>query len=135
MKRFDCLSTKRFSCHARGGIVFPLLFLCGLVALTLCVWKSVEGNRRYLIPAAYLALSGVSVACYARDKRAAERGAWRIPEMTLHLLEALGGWPGALLAQRWFRHKNRKLSYQFLFWLIIAAHAGGWGYWWWRNHR
>ena len=96
--------------------------------MAFCVWKGWEENRRYLIPAGYLALSGVSVGFYAWDKRAAARGSWRVPESSLHLLEALGGWPGALLGQRWFRHKNRKLTYQLLFWLIVVAHGAGW-YW------
>ena len=31
---------------------------------------------------------------------------------TLHWLEFLGGWPGALIAQRVIRHKNKKTSFQ-----------------------
>ena len=38
------------------------------------------------------------------------QGAWRIREGTLHLVEALGGWPGAFLAQQTMRHKTVKLS-------------------------
>lgn len=41
----------------------------------------------------------------------------------MHLYEVLGGWPGGLLAQRLIRHKNRKLSYQLVFWLIVLLHA------------
>ncbi|SJM91388.1 Cold-shock protein (fragment) [Crenothrix polyspora] len=50
---------------------------------------------------------------------------WRIPEKSLHTLELLGGWPGALLAQRTLRHKNRKPSYQVVFWLIVGLHVAG----------
>lgn len=57
------------------------------------------------------------------DKRSAEAGEQRrIPEATLHLMELLGGWPGALLAQRKFRHKTSKISYQIAFWSIVALH-------------
>ena len=59
---------------------------------------------------------------YGHDKRSAEVRRWRIPEATLHLFEALGGWPAAYLAQRLFRHKTVKLSYQFTFWLIVVIH-------------
>ena len=52
---------------------------------------------------------------YRSDKRRATAGEWRIAEAHLHLLELLGGWPGAFLAQRKFRHKTRKVSYQFAF--------------------
>lgn len=67
-------------------------------------------------------LSLATFAVYARDKRAARLANQRTPEATLHLLEVLGGWPGALLAQRALRHKNRKLSYQFAFWGCVIAH-------------
>lgn len=59
---------------------------------------------------------------YRRDKRRAELGTQRTPESTLHLLELLGGWPGALLAQRMYRHKTAKFSYQFVFWLVVGLH-------------
>lgn len=55
---------------------------------------------------------------YWKDKRAAQSGAWRIPERDLHWLELLGGWSGALLGQKLLHHKNRKKSYQAVFWLV-----------------
>lgn len=61
---------------------------------------------------------------YGWDKRQAVRNAQRVPEKTLHLLAVFGGWPGALLAQHVFRHKNRKASFQIVFWLIGMAQAG-----------
>jgi uncharacterized membrane protein YsdA (DUF1294 family) len=47
----------------------------------------------------------------------------------LHFFELLGGWPGALLAQQCFRHKTRKVSFQLLFWMIVAAHQAFWLDW------
>jgi uncharacterized membrane protein YsdA (DUF1294 family) len=67
----------------------------------------------------------ISVAAFAGhwiDKRRAEADRWRTSENTLHLLELLGGWPGAFLAQRIFRHKTAKPGYQVVFWLIVVAH-------------
>ena len=55
------------------------------------------------------------------DKWKARRGSWRVPEQTLALLGFLGGWPGALLAMRLFRHKTRKKSFQ----MKLAAGAIG----------
>lgn len=78
------------------------------------------------VPVGYLVLSSLTFAAYAWDKLHAERGTRRTPESTLHLLEALGGWPGALVAQHWLRHKNRKLSYQVVFWLLVSTHVGLW---------
>ncbi|MEP6673409.1 MAG: DUF1294 domain-containing protein [Chthoniobacter sp.] len=68
------------------------------------------------------AVSGVAYLMNVLDKKRARAGQWRIAEATLHLLELAGGWPGALLAQRWCRHKCSKVSYQIVFWLIVAAY-------------
>ncbi len=75
-----------------------------------------------LLTAAPLAVSLLAFFLYRRDKWLAENGGWRIPEFTLHLVELLGGWPGAFLAQRKFRHKISKASYQVGFWLIVLLH-------------
>jgi uncharacterized membrane protein YsdA (DUF1294 family) len=63
----------------------------------------------------YLTASGVAAIAYALDKSAAERGGWRTSESTLHVLAIAGGWPGALIAQRIFRHKSRKRTFQTAF--------------------
>ncbi|SDJ00877.1 Uncharacterized membrane protein YsdA, DUF1294 family [Pseudomonas delhiensis] len=75
---------------------------------------------------AYPLFSLAAFFAYWRDKRSAERGAWRTPEQTLHLLELLGGWPGAFLAQRLLRHKTRKPGYQLVFWAIVLVHQLFW---------
>lgn len=56
------------------------------------------------------------------DKRKAQQAEWRTPEAAMHLLELLGGWPGAFLAQRIFRHKSSKVSYQVVVFLIIGLY-------------
>ena len=68
----------------------------------------------------FLVASGVTFLVYAFDKSAAQKGAWRTPESTLHVLSLIGGWPGALAAQRILRHKSRKTSFRFVFWLTVA---------------
>lgn len=72
----------------------------------------------------YPAMSVVAYLLYARDKLAALRGQWRVPESTLHFAELLGGWPGAFLAQETMRHKTVKGSYRLVFWLIVVLHMG-----------
>lgn len=69
-----------------------------------------------------LVVSLFTFLAYRSDKRRAEAGGWRIPESTLHLAELAGGWPGAFLAQRMFRHKTSKASYQVVFWSIVALY-------------
>ena len=71
-------------------------------------------------------MSVVAFALYAADKRRAARRQWRISEATLHLVELLGGWPGALVAQHALRHKRQKRRYLAIFWLIVAGHAAAW---------
>lgn len=70
----------------------------------------------------HAAASLVAVLAYALDKRAAVRGTWRTPEARLHLLALLGGWPGALLAMRLFKHKRRKAAFVRVFWLTVVGH-------------
>lgn len=74
----------------------------------------------------YGVVSGLTFALYGYDKRQARNNGQRTPEKVLHALELAGGWPGALLAQQVFRHKTRKVSYQALFWLIVAVHQVFW---------
>lgn len=62
----------------------------------------------------------VTFIAYGTDKRAAVNGSWRIPEANLHTLEFLGGWIGAFIGQKFFRHKNKKKSYQAMFWLMLV---------------
>jgi uncharacterized membrane protein YsdA (DUF1294 family) len=69
-----------------------------------------------------LLLSAATLLHYAWDKRRSRRGGWRVPENRLHLLSLLGGWPGALLGQRWLRHKTVKRKFRIVFWLTVFAH-------------
>ena len=81
-----------------------------------------------MIPTVYLVMSLFAFIVYASDKRAAVRGDWRVSESTLHVLELLGGWPGALFAQKRLRHKCSKLSYQIEFYVMVALNLVGLAY-------
>ena len=81
------------------------------------------------VAAAYGVASAVTFAVYGLDKRRAARGGRRVPERTLHLLEALGGWPGALVASAVFRHKTKKLGFRVVRGLVVAVHLAAWGLW------
>ena len=67
--------------------------------------------------------SVASFAAYGFDKRRASTGGRRVPERTLHLLALLGGWPGAIVAQRRFRHKTKKVPFLAAFWGAVVLHA------------
>ncbi|MDR5863681.1 DUF1294 domain-containing protein [Halomonas campisalis] len=73
---------------------------------------------------AYLLASLAAVILYGVDKTAARRDRRRIRESTLHLVALSGGWPGALLARRWFRHKTRKQPFGAILWGCVAVNVG-----------
>jgi uncharacterized membrane protein YsdA (DUF1294 family)/cold shock CspA family protein len=80
------------------------------------------------IPLGYLGMSALTALIYRSDKSCAIRNEQQVPESTLHLLALLGGWPGALIAQWAFRHKNRKRTFQVVSWLIVAMHFSVWAW-------
>jgi len=66
----------------------------------------------------------LSYLLYWWDKSAAQKGARRTPESNLHLMDLLGGWPGALVAQQQFHHKTAKASFQAVFWVTVLLNVG-----------
>ncbi len=80
-------------------------------------------KRSFLIVAVYCIASLVTFIFYAIDKRAARKEGWRIPEVHLHLLALMGGWPGALVAQQTLRHKTKKQKFRFVFWITVVCNT------------
>lgn len=66
----------------------------------------------------FVSINIVTIIAYWADKRAAKKGKWRVSEASLHTLELLGGWIGALIGQKIFRHKTKKREYQSVFWFL-----------------
>lgn len=58
-----------------------------------------------------------------RDKRAAQKSAWRIPEATLLCIASAGGCYGIFLGMQLFRHKTRKPRFTVLVPLIMAGYT------------
>lgn len=84
----------------------------------------------------YVFFSILTMLLYGADKAHAATKSWRVPEIYLYILELLGGWPGALMAQNQFRHKTRKSVYQFVFRAIIALHLLAWAaYFFWVSRQ
>ena len=76
-----------------------------------------------LILLIYLVVSVATFVAYALDKMAAEKGNWRTTESTLHFFALAGGWPGALIAQSYLRHKTRKQPFRTVFWATVALNC------------
>ena len=100
---------------------FLILFLF-LVLPLIALYSITFPISSWWIAGFWVIASITAYSFYSQDKECAESGKWRISELRLHILELIGGWPGAFLAQRRFRHKCAKSAYQFTFWLIVAAH-------------
>lgn len=96
----------------------------GIGALVLAGVASAFSLVPPLLFGAYLGLSVLSYLMYWWDKSAAQKGARRTPENNLHLMDLLGGWPGALVAQQQFHHKTAKASFQAAFWVTVLLNVG-----------
>lgn len=100
-----------------------LLLLTALLLLpVLASLQLVRSLGPWILVGYIIVISCVTLWLYWHDKRQAENNGWRTPESTLHLAEIIGGWPTAFFAQRAFRHKISKTSYQVTFWAIVALH-------------
>lgn len=102
-----------------------------LLAITCAIpavgtWRVWSDNAVLWPLVLYLGMSLLAFVLYWRDKHSAKNAKWRIPEQQLHIVELLGGWPGALLGQQLLRHKTQKASFQVVFWLIVLAHQLYW---------
>ena len=111
---------------APGRSPLLLMFAAGFVAfLAAMVWL---GRLPLAVLGLYAVASVVAFLAYGHDKSAAVRNAWRVQKSTLHLFALLGGWPGALAAQRVFRHKSSKTSFQTSYWITVAVNCAALGW-------
>lgn len=78
-------------------------------------------------------LGAAAFLAFGFDKWRAGRSGRRIPELTLALLGAFGGWPGGLLGMMIFRHKTAKWTFQLKYALALIPFATAvWAWWHWR---
>lgn len=68
-----------------------------------------------------LLINCAGIVITIHDKRAAQRGAWRVPEKTLFALCVFGGCPGIYLTMRAIRHKTKHKRFMIGIPLIFAA--------------
>lgn len=97
-----------------------LLAFCALYGFVAMAWSPPAW-----VAGAYAALSLLTFCVYAGDKSAARNGRWRTKEKTLHLLSLAGGWPGALLARHYLRHKSSKREFRIVFWATVMGNIAG----------
>jgi len=109
----------------------PLIVAACLIAVVFGLFWWMDLNLLY----AYLmSVSVTAFLFYGYDKRQSLRSGWRIPEVVLHLLALVGGSPGALAGQIFFRHKTRKLKFRIVFAAIVILQVVL-GYFYWTRYR
>ena len=75
-----------------------------------------------------LAWSVVTFGLYGYDKAQSRIGGGRVPEIVLHIITLVGGWPGAWMGRFVFRHKTRKPIF-FVVLILSTILWMGLGYW------
>ncbi|MBY5991704.1 DUF1294 domain-containing protein [Ferrimonas balearica] len=97
-----------------------------LLVITLFLALVMVTGELIALPA-YLAVSLITLLAFGLDKRRALTQGWRLPERLLHILALMGGWPGALVGIRQFRHKTQKKAFLWVLFAIVAVHYLVWG--------
>lgn len=109
----------------RISLAVAMLWLAAsalLLAMDLLTDAYRPGLWTELYCGAVTVLSPVTFLVYGWDKWKSGHDGRRIPEKSLHLLAFLGGWPGAVAGQRWFRHKTVKPTFRAILTLIAVLH-------------
>jgi uncharacterized membrane protein YsdA (DUF1294 family) len=112
--------TRKPSAPPDAPLIPTLLALALFAAL---IGLTVARKLHMAVPVAYLLMSILTFLAYGSDKSSAEQDLRRTPEATLHYMALFGGWPGAWIAQRVFRHKSKKTDFQNTFWLTVIVNC------------
>ena len=83
-----------------------------------------SSQQMHLLLAYLIAINLTTFLLYGYDKFISSGERLRVPELNLQALSLLGGSPAALLAQKFFRHKTIKGSFQVVYWLIVIGQMG-----------
>ena len=62
----------------------------------------------------------IATILFCTDKRRAKKDKRRIPESILHLFELMGGIFSVIFLMFTIRHKNQKMSYKLISFIILA---------------
>ncbi len=62
----------------------------------------------------------ITTFLFCADKRRAKKDKHRIPESILHLFELMGGIFSVIFLMFTIRHKNQKMSYKLISFIILA---------------
>ena len=105
----------------RFHLIFALALCAGFTATLWWVMTSHQHDWWLWLVHWLFAVNVVTFAYYGIDKWLAKKPWFRVPELVLHMLSAVGGSPAALLAMWAFRHKTIKPSFRILFYGIVLV--------------
>lgn len=104
---------------------FLLIFAVVAAVLAVLLWQGLGWQLQWA------GLAGVNLAAFpiwAWDKAQSRRDGWRVPELALHLMAAIGATPASLLAMLAFRHKTRKPIFWTLYAIFLALQIAAFFY-------
>lgn len=91
---------------------------------TLLLLSLMAGSFVFTVPLFYLEASLFTYWLYQIDKQLASAGqSSRLPEESLQMFSLIGGWPGALVAQKRLHHKVHKAPFQREFRFVIYGNS------------
>lgn len=97
-----------YTIYGITALILTIIFIISFSSISLSIIIS------YVI-----SINLVTFLYYGFDKLIAGSESVRIPELVLHSLALAGGSPAGLLAQKLFRHKTIKTSFQIIYWAIV----------------
>lgn len=112
----NCIS--KVQCYIRQQVnktVYLLLYVIDTFYLLFAVAATASSIQHTCLYSLWSLLNILTMVMYICDKVSSIWRFGRISENNLLLLGILGGWPGAIFAQQFSRHKTRKMSFQIKF--------------------
>jgi uncharacterized membrane protein YsdA (DUF1294 family)/cold shock CspA family protein len=100
-------------------LIFGLISLFSILAIFTYASQHMQILIAYLV-----GINITTFMLYGYDKFISSGEKLRVPELNLQVLSLLGGSPAALMAQKFFRHKTIKGSFQIIYWLIVILQIG-----------
>ena len=101
--------------------------IAGILPFAFANFGIEDKNFSAAIMTVYCSMSVICFGAYGIDKwLSVKEDKRRITESTHHVLEILGGWPGALFAQIILKHKTQKKPFIYILYGIMLVHIAGW---------
>lgn len=108
--------------EAPSTLSYPFIIIF-LLFTALVIERTFSGHLPTFFPFLFIGSNLVIFLYYYQDKTSAIKKSWRTPESTLHFLSLLGGWGGAYIAQKLFRHKHKKSSFMVIYKLTVVINC------------